>query len=52
MESYYSAREMADVDILYGSAMEILGKHVASTQNTIHKAESNPTNYSSNNTSD
>jgi hypothetical protein len=26
--------------------MEILGKHVASTQNIIHSEESHPTNYS------
>jgi hypothetical protein len=28
--------------------MEILGKHVASTQNIVHNAESHPTNYSPN----
>jgi hypothetical protein len=32
--------------------MEILGKHVASAQNIIHNAESHPTNYSPNFTSD
>jgi hypothetical protein len=50
MESYYSAKEM---DILCMAVqMEILGKHVASTQNIIHNAESHPTNYSPNFTSD
>jgi hypothetical protein len=32
--------------------MEILWKHVASTQNNIHNADSHPTNYSPNFTSD
>jgi hypothetical protein len=49
MESYYAAREMAD---MHFEPMEILGTHVASAQNIIHNAGSHLTNYSPNFTSD
>jgi hypothetical protein len=43
---------MTDIHFMYGVPMKILKKRVASTQNTIQNAESHPTNYSPNFTSD
>jgi hypothetical protein len=52
MESYYSAREMAEMNFVLGLPMEILVNHVACMQNIIYNAGSKPTNYSPNFTSD